>query len=138
MGIGTLLYLAATLILASNARLPIERWLLQSTWGTKPAGWPAAEELYQYERIASQPTVQLAADKLVVEVPTHLSSLTLRLSIKRLGYELAKQSYPASVVTSVLGPAQEAAIQVASKGPGQVSLVIAASEGDELLLTGSS
>jgi len=134
MGIGTLLYLVATLILASNARLPIERWLLKSTWGVKPAGWPAAEELYQYERIASQPTVQLAADKLVIEVPTHLSTLTLRLSIKRLGYELAKQSYPASVVTPVLGPAQEAAIQVARKGPGQVSLAIAASEGDELQL----
>ncbi|MFM5877817.1 toxin VasX [Aeromonas veronii] len=134
IGIGTLLYLAATVILARYSRLPIERWLLQSTWGTKPAGWPAAEELLQYERVACQPTVELKEGKLTVALPPHLRTITLQLSIKRLGYQLAKQSYPASVVTPVLGPAQEAAIKVASQGAGEVTLAVVANEGDELRL----
>ncbi|MGN5152378.1 toxin VasX [Aeromonas enteropelogenes] len=134
IGIGTLLYLAATVILARYSRLPVERWLLQSTWGTKPAGWSAAEELLQYERVACQPTVELKGGKLTVALPPHLRTITLQLSIQRLGYQLAKQSYPASVVTPVLGPAQEAAIKVANKGAGQVTLAVAANQGDELRL----
>ncbi|MCF5762990.1 hypothetical protein K3H47_03360 [Aeromonas veronii] len=134
IGIGTLLYLAATVILARYSRLPIERWLLQSTWGTKPAGWPAAEELLQYERVACQPTVEIKEGKLTVALPPHLRTITLQLSIKRLGYQLAKQSYPASVLTPVLGPAQEAAIKVTSQGVGQVTLAVAANQGDELQL----
>ncbi|MDO2950247.1 toxin VasX [Aeromonas simiae] len=134
IGIGTLLYLAATVILARYSRLPIERWLLQSTWGTKPAGWPAAEELLQYERVACQPTVELKRGKLTVALPPHLRTITLQLSIKRLGYQLAKQSYPASVLTPVLGAAQEAAIKVTSQGAGQVTLAVVANEGDELRL----
>ncbi|WP_421208656.1 toxin VasX [Aeromonas sp. 602396] len=134
IGIGTLLYLAATVILARYNRLPIDRWLLQSTWGTKPAGWPAAEELLQYERVACQPTVELKEGKLTVALPPHLRTITLQLSIKLLGYQLAKQSYPASVLTPVLGPAQEAAIKVTSQGVGQVTLAVAANQGDELQL----
>lgn len=134
IGIGSLLYLAATVMLARYSRLPIERWLLKSTWGTQPAGWPAAEELLQYERVACQPTVALKEGMLAVELPPHLRTITLQLSIKRLGYQLAKQSYPASVVTSVLGPAKEAALKIASKGPGQVTLAVVANEGDELQL----
>jgi hypothetical protein len=134
IGIGSLLYLAATVILARYNRLPVERWLLQSTWGTQPAGWPAAEELLQYERLACQPTVELKEGKLTVVLPPHLRTITLQLSIKRLGYQLAKQSYPASVVTPVLGPAQEAGIKVASQGAGQVTLAVVANEGDELQL----
>jgi hypothetical protein len=134
IGIGTLLYLAATVILARYSRLPIERWLLQSTWGTQPAGWLPAEELHQYERVASQPTVQLKGNALTIELPPYLRTITLHLSIKRLGYELAKQSYPASALTPVLGPAKEATLKVASKGPGQVTLAIAANQGDELAL----
>ncbi|HHQ4530147.1 TPA: toxin VasX [Aeromonas hydrophila] len=132
IGIGTLLYLAATVILARYSRLPIERWLLQSTWGTKPAGWTSAEELLQYERVAYQPTLQLKGDALAIELPPHLRTITLHLSIKRLGYAPSGQSYPA--VTPVLGPAKEAALKIASKGPGQVTLAIAANQGDELLL----
>ncbi|WP_421347915.1 toxin VasX [Aeromonas veronii] len=134
IGIGSLLYLAATVILARYSRLPVERWLLQSTWGTKPAGWSAAEELLQYERVACQPTVELKEGKLTVALPPHLRTITLQLSIKRLGYQLAKQSYPASVLTPVLGDAQEAAIKVASQGAGQVTLAVVANEGDELQL----
>ncbi|RKJ84522.1 LysM domain-containing protein [Aeromonas veronii] len=134
IGIGSLLYLAATVILARYSRQPIERWLLQSTWGTKPAGWSATEELFQYERIASQPTVALKEGMLTVELPPRLRTITLHLSVRRLSYALAKQSYPASITTPVLGPAQEAVIKVASKGPGQVTLAIAANQGDELLL----
>ncbi|MFM5523912.1 hypothetical protein, partial [Aeromonas jandaei] len=134
IGIGSLLYLAATVILARHSRLPVERWLLQSTWGTKPAGWPAAEELLQYEWVACQPTVELKEGKLTVALPPHLRTITLQLSIKRLGYQLAKQSYPASVLTPVLGAAQEAAIKVTSQGAGQVTLAVVANEGDELRL----
>ncbi|MGL4923970.1 MAG: toxin VasX [Aeromonas veronii] len=134
IGIGTLLYLAATVMLARYSRLPIERWLLQSTWGTKPAGWSATEELFQYERIASQPTVALKEGMLVVEVPPRLRTISLHLSVRRLSYAQAKQSYPASITTPVLGPAQEVVIKVTSKGPGQVTLAIAANQGDELLL----
>ncbi|WP_421243921.1 toxin VasX [Aeromonas sp. 601019] len=134
IGIGSLLYLVATVILARYSRLPVERWLLQSTWGTKPAGWPAAEELLQYERVACQPTVELKEGKLTVALPPHLRTITLQLSIKRLGYQLAKQSYPASALTPVLGPAQEAAIKVTSQGAGQVTLAVAANQGDELQL----
>ncbi|WP_421211881.1 toxin VasX [Aeromonas sp. 600479] len=134
IGIGSLLYLAATVILARYSRLPIERWLLQSTWGTKPAGWPAAEELLQYERVACQPTVELKEGMLTVALPPHLRTITLQLSIKQLGYQLAKQSYPASVLTPVLGPAQEAAIKVTSQEAGQVTLAVAANQGDELRL----
>ncbi|MFQ2188940.1 hypothetical protein [Aeromonas jandaei] len=122
------------MILARYSRLPVERWLLQSTWGSQPAGWPATEELIQYERVACQPTVALKGGKLTVELPPHLRTITLQLSIKRLGYQLAKQSYPASVVTPVLGPEQEAAIKVASQGAGQVTLAVAANQGDELRL----
>ncbi|MFB2831871.1 toxin VasX [Aeromonas jandaei] len=134
IGIGTLLYLAATVVLARYSRLPIERWLLQSTWGTKPAGWQPAEELHQYERVASQPTVQLKEGVLTVELPPYLRTITLHLSIKRLTYALAAQSYPASALTPVLGPAKEAILKIASKGPGQVNLAIAANQGDELAL----
>ncbi|WP_033137882.1 toxin VasX [Aeromonas finlandensis] len=134
IGIGSLLYLVATVILARYSRLPVERWLLHSTWGTKPAGWPAAEELIQYERVACQPTVELKEGKLTVALPPHLRTITLQLSIKRLGYQLAKQSYPASALTPVLGPAQEAAIKVTSQGAGQVTLAVAANQGDELQL----
>ena len=80
IGIGSLLYLAATVILARYSSLPVERWLLQSTWGTKPAGWPAAEELLQYERLACQPTVELKEGKLTVALPPHLRTITLQLS----------------------------------------------------------
>lgn len=132
IGIGSLLYLAATVILARYSRLPVERWLLQSTWGTKPAGWPAAEELLQYERVACQPTVALKEEKLTVELPPHLRTITLQLSIRRLGYAPSGQSYPA--VSAVLGPAQEAAIKMTSQGAGQVTLVVAANQGDELQL----
>ncbi|WP_421144996.1 toxin VasX [Aeromonas dhakensis] len=132
IGIGTLLYLAATVILARYSRLPVERWLLQSTWGTKPAGWPAAEELLQYERVACQPTVALKEEKLTVELPPHLRTITLQLSIRRLGYAPSGQNYPA--VSAVLGPAQEATIKVANKGAGQVTLAVAANQGDELRL----
>lgn len=132
IGIGTLLYLAATVILARYSRLPIERWLLQSTWGTKPAGWSAAEELLQYERVACQPTVELKEGKLTVALPPHLRTITLQLSIKRLGYAPSGQNYPA--VSAVFGPAQEAAIKVASQGAGQVTLAVAANQGDELRL----
>lgn len=134
IGIGSLLYLVATVILARYSRLPIERWLLHSTWGTQPAGWSAAEELLQYERVACQPTVELKEGKLTVALPPHLRTITLQLSIKRLGYQLAKQSYPASVLTPVLGAAQEAAIKVASQGAGQVTLAVVVNEGDELRL----
>ncbi|MGY3879429.1 toxin VasX [Aeromonas enteropelogenes] len=132
IGIGTLLYLAATVILARYSRLPVERWLLHSTWGTKPAGWSAAEELLQYERVACQPTVALKEEKLTVELPPHLRTITLQLSIRRLGYAPSGQSYPA--VSAVLGPAQEAAIKMTSQGAGQVTLVVAANQGDELQL----
>lgn len=132
IGIGTLLYLAATVILVRYSRQPIERWLLQSTWGTKPAGWQAAEELIQYERLACQPTVALKEGKLTVALPPHLRTISLQLSIRRFGYAPSGQSYPA--VSAVLGPVQEATIKVASKGTGQVALVVAASERDELLL----
>ena len=132
IGIGSLLYLAATVILARYSRLPVERWLLQSTWGTKPAGWSAAEELLQYERVACQPTVELKEGKLTVALPPHLRTITLQLSIKRLGYAPSGQNYPA--VSAVFGPAQEAAIKVASQGAGQVTLAVVANEGDELQL----
>ncbi|MGL4352921.1 MAG: hypothetical protein ACRCTP_03095, partial [Aeromonas popoffii] len=132
IGIGTLLYLAATVMLARYSRLPIERWLLQSTWGTQPAGWPAAEELLQYERVACQPTVALKEGMLAVELPPHLRTITLHLAIRRLGYVPSGQSYPA--VSAVLGSAQEAAIKVTSKGVGQVTLAVAANQGDELRL----
>lgn len=132
IGIGSLLYLAATVILARYSRLPVERWLLQSTWGSKPAGWPAAEELLQYERVACQPTVELKGETLTVALPPHLRTITLQLSIRRLGYAPSGQSYPA--VSAVLGPAQEAAIKMTSQEAGQVTLVVAANQGDELQL----
>lgn len=120
------------MILARNSHLPVERWLLQSTWGTNPAGWPAAEELLQYERVACQPTVALKEEKLTVELPPHLRTITLQLSIRLLGYAPSGQNYPA--VSAVLGPAQEATIKVANKGAGQVTLAVAANQGDELRL----
>ncbi|WP_421183096.1 toxin VasX [Aeromonas dhakensis] len=132
IGIGSLLYLTATVILARYSRLPVERWLLQSTWGTKPAEWSAAEELLQYERVACQPTVELKGGKLTVALPPHLRTITLQLSIRRLGYAPSGQNYPA--VSAVLGPAQEATIKVANKGAGQVTLAVAANQGDELQL----
>lgn len=86
--------------MARFGRTPIERWLLQSTWGSKPAGWTPAVELGEYERLAHAPEVMMdeKGRELVIRMPAHISDITLQAGVQRIGYQAnSNGSYPAAV-----------------------------------------
>jgi hypothetical protein len=57
--VASIVYLVALVIINLFHRSDLEKWLLQSTWGKKPAGWSEMEEIKQFEMLAYRPTVQL-------------------------------------------------------------------------------
>ncbi|CAJ1919293.1 hypothetical protein [Aeromonas dhakensis] len=100
IAIGGIAYLVSTWLLARFDRTPIERWLLQSTWGNKPAGWTPAVELGEYERLAHAPDVTMdeKGRELVIRLPAHISKMTLQAGVQRIGYKANPGgSYPAAV-----------------------------------------
>lgn len=120
IGIGTLLYLAATVILARYSRLPIERWLRQSTWGIQPADWDPINELTQYERLSSQPTITLAGRQLEIGLPGYIDTVAVELAVRRFK------------VPSVLH--REAAMVAGLGDPEPIDFRIASATNDKLVL----
>jgi hypothetical protein len=57
--VASVVYLVALVIINLFHRSDLEKWLLQSTWGKKSAGWSEMEEIKQFEMLAYRPTVQL-------------------------------------------------------------------------------
>ncbi|MCX7129059.1 hypothetical protein, partial [Aeromonas sp.] len=112
IGIGSLLYLAATVILARYSRLPVERWLLQSTWGTKPAGWNPVYELTQYERLSSQPTVSLKGRQLEVGLPGYINTVAVELAGRR--FKVPSTLHREAAMAGGLGGPEALDVRVAS------------------------
>ncbi|MFL9594166.1 toxin VasX [Aeromonas schubertii] len=112
IGIGTLLYLAATVILARYSRLPVERWLLQSTWGTEPAGWNPVYELTQYERLSSQPTVSLKGRQLEIGLPGYINNVAIELAVRR--FKVPSALHREAAMAGGLGEPEALAVRVVS------------------------
>ncbi|MCS3458919.1 hypothetical protein [Aeromonas sp. BIGb0445] len=54
VALGGIAYLVATILLGRYGRIPLERWLLQSTWGSEPnLEWTPAIELQEYEEFTA-------------------------------------------------------------------------------------
>ncbi|MDF2415410.1 toxin VasX [Aeromonas sp. 1HA1] len=112
IGIGSLLYLAATVILARYSRLPVERWLLQSTWGTEPAGWNPVYELTQYERLSSQPTVSLKGRQLEIGLPGYINTVAIELAVRR--FKVPSTLHREAAMAGGLGGPEALDVRVAS------------------------
>ncbi|MFQ1900440.1 toxin VasX [Aeromonas veronii] len=120
IGIGSLLYLAATVILARYSRLPVERWLLQSTWGTKPAGWNPVYELMQYERLSSQPTVSLKGRQLKIGLPGYINTVAIELAVRR--FKVPSTLHREAAMAGGLGGPEALDVRVASATREQLVL----------------
>lgn len=112
IGIGTLLYLAATVILARYSRLPIERWLRQSTWGIQPADWDPINELAQYERLSSQPTISLAGRQLEIGLPGYIDNVAVELAVRR--FKVPSVLHREAVMAASLGDPESIDFRIAS------------------------
>lgn len=120
IGIGSLLYLAATVILARYSRLPVERWLLQSTWGTEPAGWNPVYELTQYERLSSEPTVSLKGCQLEIGLPGYINTVAVELAVRR--FKVPSTLHREAAMAGGLGGPEALDIRVASATHNQLVL----------------
>ncbi|MFQ1767006.1 toxin VasX [Aeromonas veronii] len=120
IGIGSLLYLAATVILARYGRLPVERWLLQSTWGTAPAGWNPVYELTQYERLSSQPTVSLKGRQLEIGLPGYINTVAVELAVRR--FKVPSTLHREAAMAGGLGGPEALDVRVASATHNQLVL----------------
>ncbi|SIR53461.1 toxin VasX [Aeromonas veronii] len=120
IGIGSLLYLAATVILARYSRLPVERWLLQSTWGTKPAGWNPVYELTQYERLSSQPTVSLKGRQLEIGLPDYINTVAIELAVRR--FKVPSTLHREAAMAGGLGEPEAFDVRVAGVSHNQLVL----------------
>ena len=120
IGIGTLLYLATTVILARYSRLPVERWLLQSTWGNKPAGWNPVYELTQYEWLSSQPTVSLKDRQLEVGLPGYINTVAVELAVRR--FKVPSTLHREAAMAGGLGGPEALDVRVASATREQLVL----------------
>lgn len=135
IAIGGVAYLVSTWLLARFGRTPIERWLLQSTWGTKPAGWTPAVELGEYERLAHAPdvTIDEKGRELVIRMPAHISDITLQAGVQRIGYQANPNgSYPAAV--PVHGTPQALPLPTRHGQRGEYRLPHTLTQGDKLIL----
>ncbi|MDD1847246.1 hypothetical protein LZT27_22030, partial [Aeromonas veronii] len=135
IAIGGVAYLVSTWLLARFGRTPIERWLLQSTWGTKPAGWTPAVELGEYERLAHAPDVTIDENggELVIRMPAHINDITLQAGVQRIGYQANPNgSYPAAV--PVYGPPQALPLPTHQSQRGEYRLPHTLTQGDKLIL----
>ncbi|HDZ8914702.1 TPA: hypothetical protein RUX44_003057 [Aeromonas hydrophila] len=135
IAIGGVAYLLSTWLLARFGRTPIERWLLQSTWGTKPAGWTPAVELEEYERLAHAPdvTIDEKGGELLIRMPAHISDITLQAGVQRIGYQANPSgSYPA--VVPVYGPPQALPLPTRQGQRGEYRLPHTLTQGDKLIL----
>lgn len=135
IAIGGVAYLVSTWLLARFGRTPIERWLLQSTWGTKPAGWTPAVELGEYERLAHAPDVTMdeKGRELVIRMPAHISEMTLQAGVQRISYQANPSgSYPAAV--SVHGTPQGLTLPTRQGQRGEYRLPHTLTQGDKLIL----
>ncbi|UBO72468.1 toxin VasX [Aeromonas rivuli] len=91
LAIGGIAYLLATLLLGRYGRIPLERWLLQSTWGSEPnLTWTPAIELQEYERLTAAPQIEMTNTELVIRLPNHIDKISLKLGARRM----VKMSYP--------------------------------------------
>ncbi|MEO3986861.1 toxin VasX [Plesiomonas shigelloides] len=125
IGIGTILYLVATLMLAHYGLLPIERWLKKSSWGVTPdKGWTAIEEFIQYERIVKQPVIKLIGNQLEIKIPDYVQSIAVQGSLRRAH---VAQNYPAVY----LGKEEALTLRLVKKKPGQCTLALFAHLGDK-------
>ncbi|ATY79818.1 hypothetical protein CVS42_02520 [Aeromonas veronii] len=120
IGIGSLLYLASTVILARYSRLPVERWLLQSTWGTKPVGWNPVYELTQYERLSSQPTVSLKGRQLEIGLPDYINTVAIELAVRR--FKVPSTLHREAAMAGGLGEPEALDVRVASATREQLVL----------------
>lgn len=96
-------YLVLTVLINIFKRSDLEKWLLQSTWGTKKANWPVNEELSRFEQLVNKPGASLTVIRsaprgwmdsgrplwqLQLSLPAHLKGQTIGLRI--VGHPLAK------------------------------------------------
>lgn len=135
IAIGGVAYLLSTWLLARFGRTPIERWLLQSTWGTKPAGWTPAVELGEYERLAHAPDVTMdeKGRELVIRMPAHIRKMTLHAGVQRISYQANPSgSYPAAV--PVHGAPQALPLPTGQGQRGEYRLPHTLTQGDKLIL----
>ncbi|MEN9534416.1 MAG: hypothetical protein RIQ83_3640 [Pseudomonadota bacterium] len=135
IAIGGIAYLVSTWLLARFGRTPIERWLLQSTWGTKPAGWTPAVELGEYERLAHAPEVTMdeKGRELVIRMPAHISEMTLHAGVQRIGYQANPNgSYPA--VVPVHSAPRALPLPTRQGQRGEYRLPHTLTQGDKLIL----
>lgn len=135
IAIGGIAYLLSTWLLARFGRTPIERWLLQSTWGTKPAGWTPAVELMEYERLAHAPEVTMdeKGRELVIRMPAHIRKMTLHAGVQRISYQANPSgSYPAAV--PVHGAPQALPLPTRQGQRGEYRLPHTLTQGDKLIL----
>ncbi|CAB5666833.1 Uncharacterized conserved protein [Aeromonas hydrophila] len=91
IAVGGIAYLLATLLLGRYGRIPLERWLLQSTWGSEPnLDWTPVIELQEYERLTAAPQIEMTNTELVIRLPSHIHKISLKLGARRM----VRMSYP--------------------------------------------
>jgi hypothetical protein len=135
IAIGGIAYLVSTWLLARIGRTPIERCLLQLTWGTKQVGWTPAVELGEYERLAHSPEVTMDEKgwELVIRLPAHISKMTLQAGVQRISYQANPSgSYPAAV--PVHGSPQALPLPTGQGQRGEYRLPHTLAQGDKLIL----